>query len=234
MEKVKDVLSKFKDNLDGVIVDFKNRISEIEKEEEFIHVLSDLVNYSKSDSLLLPFYDETILSRVFERIFPLSNTELNKIKTAKYLIDACKDINKDKFPQYKEAVSDVEEINTKINSFYEKILSDDNLVSEKENLNSKVEKFSIVFDNIGEDKFNSLIEDIDSFEETIDSVSLSSEEINVLLNIAIRSNLEYLDSSGIVVNTVDNEIVEENNIIQDKISDLSNLLGDEQEVFYET
>jgi len=227
MEKVKDVLSKFKDNLDGVIVDYKNRISEIEKEEEFIHVLSDLVNYSKSDSLLLPFYDETILSRVFERVFPLSNTELNKIKTAKYLIDACKDINKDKFPQYKEAVSDVEEINTKINSFYEKILSDDNLVSEKENLNSKVEKFSIVFDNIGEDKFNSLIEDIDSFEETIDSVSLSSEEINVLLNIAIRSNLEYLDSSGIVVNTVDNEIVEENNIIQDKISDLSNLLGDE-------
>ena len=217
MENVKDVLSKFKDNLDGVIVDYKNKISEIEKEEDFIHVLSDLVNYSKSDSL----------SRVFERVFPLSSNELSKMKTAKYLIEACKDINKDKFPQYKEAVSDVEEINRKINSFYEKLLSDDNLSSEKDELNSKVDKFSIVFNNIGSEKFNGLIEDIDTFEETVNCSDLSDKEINVLLNIAIRSNLEYLDSNGIVVNDVDNEIVEENNIIQDKISDLSNLLGDE-------
>ena len=227
MENVKDILSKFKGNLDSVIVDYKNKISEIEKEEDFIHVLSDLVNYSKSDSLLLPFYDETILSRVFERVFPLSSNELSKMKTAKYLIEACKDINKDKFPQYKEAVTEVEEINKKINSFYEKLLSDDNLSSEKEELGSKVDKFSIVFNNIGEEKFNDLIEDIDTFEETVNCSDLSDKEINVLLNVAIRSNLEYLDSNGIVVNDVDNEIVEENNIIQDKISDLSNLLGDE-------
>ena len=80
MDSVKDIMSKFKDNLDKIIVDYKNKVSDIEKEEDFIQVLGDLINYSKSDSLLLPFYDETILSRVFERVFPLSNTEINKLK----------------------------------------------------------------------------------------------------------------------------------------------------------
>ena len=154
MDNVKDVLSEFKKNLDMIIVDYKNKISDIEKEEDFIQVLGDLVNYSKSDSLLLPFYDETILSRVFERVFPLSSTELNKLKAAKYLIDASKDVDKSHFPQYHDAVKDVEDINKKINKFYEKLLSNDDIKVEKEDAISKVERFTGIYDIIGDDKFN--------------------------------------------------------------------------------
>ena len=145
MDNVKDIMSKFKKNLDKIIVDYKNRISEIEKEEEFIQVLGDLVNYSKSDSLLLPFYDETILSRVFERVFPLSATELNKIKAAKYLIEASKDVDKGHFPQYHDAVKDVESINKKVNKFYEKLLSNDKMKVEKDETILKIENFRKLF-----------------------------------------------------------------------------------------
>ena len=231
MDNVKDLLSKFKESLDSIIVEYKDKVSDIEKEEDFIQVLSDLINYSKSDKLLLPFYDETILSRVFERVFPLSDTELKKIKTAKYLIDASKNVDTDSFPQYKEAISDVEEIDKKINSFYEKLLANDDLRNEKEEASLKIDKFSKIFDIIGEDKFVGLIEDVDSFAEAVDLCKLSKKDINLLLNVAIKSNLEYLDSNGIVVDNVDNDMADENSIIQDKISDLSNLLGDEQEVF---
>lgn len=232
MDSVKDIMSKFKDNLDKIIVDYKNKVSDIEKEEDFIQVLGDLVNYSKSDSLLLPFYDETILSRVFERVFPLSNTEINKLKTAKYLIDASKDIDKGHFPQYNECVKDVEDINKKVNKYYEKLLSNDKLKSDKEEFNLKVNNLSYIFDIIGENKFIGLIDNIDSFEDAINECDLSEEEINVILNVAIKSNLEFLDSNGVVLD-VDSEMKEENNIIQGKISDLSNLLENEQEVFME-
>ena len=226
MDSVKDIMSKFKDNLDKIIVDYKNKVSDIEKEEDFIQVLGDLINYSKSDSLLLPFYDETILSRVFERVFPLSNTEINKLKTAKYLIDASKDIDKGHFPQYNDCVKDVEDINKKVNKYYEKLLSNDKLKSDKEEFNSKVNNLSYIFDIIGENKFIGLIDNIDSFENAINECDLSEEEINVILNVAIKSNLEFLDSNGVVLD-VDSEMKEENNIIQGKISDLSNLLENE-------
>lgn len=226
MDSVKDIMSKFKDNLDKIIVDYKNKVSDIEKEEDFIQVLGDLVNYSKSDSLLLPFYDETILSRVFERVFPLSNTEVNKLKAAKYLIDASKDIDKGHFPQYNECVKDVEDINKKVNKYYEKLLSNDKLKSDKEEFNLKVNNLSYIFDIIGENKFIGLIDNIDSFENAINECDLSEEEINVILNVAIKSNLEFLDSNGVVLD-VDSEMKEENNIIQGKISDLSNLLENE-------
>ena len=229
MDNVKDVLSEFKKNLDMIIVDYKNKISDIEKEEDFIQVLGDLVNYSKSDSLLLPFYDETILSRVFERVFPLSSTELNKLKAAKYLIDASKDVDKSHFPQYHDAVKDVEDINKKINKFYEKLLSNDDIKVEKEDAISKVERFTGIYDIIGDDKFNGLVDDVDSFEEAINLCDISKEDINILLNVAIKSNLEYLDSNGVIIDNVEDidAMKEQNNVIQDKISDLSNLLGDE-------
>ena len=232
MDNVKDVMSKFKKNLDKIIVDYKNRISEIEKEEEFIQVLGDLVNYSKSDSLLLPFYDETILSRVFERVFPLSTTELNKIKAAKYLIEASKDVDKGHFPQYHDAVKDVESINKKVNKFYEKLLSNDKMKVEKDETILKIEKFSKILSIIGDDKFNGFIDDVDAFEEANNLCDMSKDDINIILNVAIKSNLEYLDSNGILIEDVQdiNDMKEQNNVIQDKISDLSNLLGDEQEV----
>ena len=235
MDNVKDVLSEFKKNLDMIIVDYKNKISDIEKEEDFIQVLGDLVNYSKSDSLLLPFYDETILSRVFERVFPLSSTELNKLKAAKYLIDASKDVDKSHFPQYHYAFNYVEYINKKINKFYEKLLSNDDIKVEKEDAISKVERFTGIYDIIGDDKFNGLVDDVDSFEEAINLCDISKEDINILLNVAIKSNLEYLDSNGVIIDNVEDidAMKEQNNVIQDKISDLSNLLGDEQEVFME-
>lgn len=229
MDNVKDVMSKFKKNLDKIIVDYKNRISEIEKEEEFIQVLGDLVNYSKSDSLLLPFYDETILSRVFERVFPLSTTELNKIKAAKYLIEASKDVDKGHFPQYHDAVKDVESINKKVNKFYEKLLSNDKMKVEKDETILKIEKFSKILSVIGDDKFNGFIDDVDAFEEANNLCDMSKDDINIILNVAIKSNLEYLDSNGILIEDVQdiNDMKEQNNVIQDKISDLSNLLGDE-------
>lgn len=229
MDNVKDIMSKFKKNLDKIIVDYKNRISEIEKEEEFIQVLGDLVNYSKSDSLLLPFYDETILSRVFERVFPLSTTELNKIKAAKYLIEASKDVDKGHFPQYHDAVKDVESINKKVNKFYEKLLSNDKMKVEKDETILKIEKFSKILSIIGDDKFNGFIDDVDAFEEANNLCDMSKDDINIILNVAIKSNLEYLDSNGILIDDVQdiNDMKEQNNVIQDKISDLSNLLGDE-------
>lgn len=229
MDNVKDIMSKFKKNLDKIIVDYKNRISEIEKEEEFIQVLGDLVNYSKSDSLLLPFYDETILSRVFERVFPLSTTELNKIKAAKYLIEASKDVDKGHFPQYHDAVKDVESINKKVNKFYEKLLSNDKMKVEKDETILKIEKFSKILSIIGDDKFNGFIDDVDAFEEANNLCDMSKDDINIILNVAIKSNLEYLDSNGILIEDVQdiNDMKEQNNVIQDKISDLSNLLGDE-------
>ena len=102
MDSVEEVLSKFKNGLEKVINNCKDSISDIEKEEEFIRNLGDLVNYSKSDCLLLPFYDETMLSRIFEKIFPLSTTEMNKIKTAKYLIEVSKSVDKENFQQYND------------------------------------------------------------------------------------------------------------------------------------
>ena len=227
MEDVMDLMSKFKSKLDDIIVEYKDKISDIEKEQDFIQVLGDLVNYSKSDCLLLPFYDVTILSRVFERIFPLSNTEMNKIKTAKYLFEASKDVDKSHFPQYNESVEDIKEIDKKINKYYDKLLSNDKLSSDKEEALLNVEKFSSIYDIIGDDKFTGLISNIDAFEEAIGLCKLSDEEVNILLNVAIKCNLEFLDSNGIVIDNVDSDMKEENSIFQDKISDLSNLLGDE-------
>lgn len=229
MENVTDIMSKFKNNLDNVIVDYKNKISDIEKEEDFIVTLGDLVNYSKSDCLLLPFYDETILSRVFERVFSLSSSEMSKIKSAKYLFEASKSVDKDNFPQYNESVKDVEVIYGKIAKYYDKLMSDDKLKKSKEEFSDNIEKYSKIFDIIFDDKFG-FIEDVDLFEETINLCNLSSSEINLILNFAIRCNLDYLDSNGLIVETDDSDIAdmkEQNNKFQVEIDDLSNLLSDE-------
>jgi len=224
------VLSKFKLDLEKIISEYKDKVSEIETEEEFIMTLGDVVNYSKSDCLLLPFYDEEILSKVFERVFPLSSNEMNKIKTAKYLIDASKTVDKGNFPQYNDSVKDLEQINSKLSSFYDKLLSNDELAKDKENYSLRIENFSKVYDCIGDDKFNHLIEDVDLFESIINECDLSKDEINLILNIAIKSNLEFLDSSGVIVDESVEEITnmkKQNDKFQDEISDLSNLLGEQ-------
>ena len=219
------IISKFKSNLDSIITDYKDKISHIEEEEDFIITLGDVVNYSKSDFLLLPFYDETILSRVFGRVFPLSNTEYNKIKTAKYLIDASDSVDKSHFPQYNDSVKDVESINKKLNKFYEKLLSDDKLKNDKEDFTNKIERYSSISNLIDEKGFTSFIEDVDLFEEVINLCELSNEEINVILNEAIKSNLVFLDSNGVIVDDDIDDMKKENSKIQSEISDLSNLLG---------
>ena len=229
MDNVMDILSKFKSSLDSVICDYKSKISEIEDEENFIMTLGDVVNYSKSDCLLLPFYDETILSKVFERVFPLSNVEFNKIKTAKYLIESSKSIDKSHFPQYNDSVKDVSDINEKLSEFYDKLLSNDKLKRDKDEYSSKVLSYSSIYDKILDDSFGSLIDDVPLFHEVIDSCDLSFEEINVILNVAIKSNLSYLDSNGVIVDD-DVDIVdmkEQNSVFIDEINDLSNLLSDE-------
>lgn len=228
MENVIEVLSKFRDKLDSIISDYKKKISEIEKEEEFIVTLGDVVNYCKSDHLLLPFYDETILSRVFERVFPLSNTEYNKLKAAKYLIESSKSVDKSHFPQYKGAVKDIDSLCGKLKKYYDKLLSNDDLMKDKEEFNSKVDSYSSIVSNIGENGFNSLIDNVDLFEDAINVCELSMEEVNDILNIAIRNNLEFLDSGGILVEDVDTDIKdmqEQNDKFKNEISDLNNLLG---------
>ena len=106
-------------------------------------------------------------------------------------------------------------------------MSNDELKSDKEEYNSKITSLSYIFDIIGDDKFIGLIEDVDSFQETINMCKLDAEEVNVILNVAIKSNLEFLDSNGVVIDNIDSDMMQENSIIQDKISDLSNLLGNE-------
>ena len=230
MENVLDIFSKFKQSLEDVIVVLKNNLSDIESEEDFIQTLGDVVNYSKSDYLLLPFYDETILARVFERVFPLSATELNKVKTLKYLIDSSKSIDVSHFPQYNETSKEVKRINDKLEKYYEKLLSDNNLQSEKFEVNSKIEQYSKMFDLIGEDGFNSLIDDVDLFEKCINECKLDIDDVNIILNVAIKDNLKYLDESGVISVDVHEDIADmkrQNDKIQDEISDLSNLLGNE-------
>lgn len=233
MESVINVLSKFKSNLDNILNDYNSKVSDIEQEEKFIQTLGDVVNYSKSDCLLLPFYDETILNRVLERVFPLSS-EKNKIKTAKYLIEASKKVDKEQFPQYNNAVKDLEEINTKLSEYYNNLLSDESLKNDKENYLNKIDSYESIINIIEDDNFTALIENIDILEETVKLCNLSNEEINELLNIAINSNLKYLDETGIIIND-DNDIINmknENDKIQEEIRDLSNLLGNDWEALW--
>ena len=227
MDDIKELMVKFRSCLDSCIGDYKSKISDIENQEDFIQLLGDLINYCKSDCMLLPFYDETILARVFERVFPLSNTEINKIKTAKYLVDACVNIDKSNFPQYNTAVLDVKDIFDKLNVYYENLLSDDSLVSNKESFSQIIRRLSSIYDLIGDYKFVGLISDIDCFEQAIDMCKLSDEDVSILLNVAIKSNLEYLDSNGVIIDNIDDELKNESSFIQDEISNLSSLLGDE-------
>lgn len=227
MESVMSVLSKFKTNLGNIINNYRDKIVEIEKEEEFINVLGDLVNYSKSDCLLLPFYDITILSRVFERVFPLSNNEIGKIKTAKYLIEASRDIDRSQFLQYNNAVQDLSVINNKIIDYYNGLLLNNNLSNEKENYSILIDKYTKIFDIIGEEEFIGLIDDIDLFHDVVMISNLSIEEIDLILDVAIKDNLRFLDNTGVISTEVDDEILimkEKNNKMQEAINDLSNLL----------
>lgn len=226
MESVIGVLSKFKNNLVNVINDYKIKIEEIEKEEEFIRTLGDLVNYSKSDCLLLPFYDMEILEVVFNRVFSFSNNEMNKIKTAKYLIEASKDVDKSQFLQYNNAVKDLEKINNKVIDYYNDLLSNNTLAADKDNYESLIHKYTLIVDNIGDDCFNGLIDDVDLFHDIIMDIDLSIDDINLILDIAIRDNLKYLDDTGVIC-TDDSDIInmkKMNSEMQEAISDLSNLL----------
>ena len=225
MDNVKDILSSFKSKLNDIILDYKNKVSEIEQEEAFNVVLSDFVNYCKSDILLLPFYDESILSNIFEKVFGSTDEEFSKIKTAKYLIEACKSIDKSNFSQYNDAIDGIEEMYNSIKSFYEKRLHDSSLASNKEKYSKYIDDYSIVYDLIGDDKFNSLIEDVDLFERAIDDCELSLEDISVLLSTAIVSNLSYLDGNGVV--SVNNDNFIDNSLLESNIQDLSNLLGEQ-------
>lgn len=230
MESVVEVLSVFKDKLNVIINDLNESLSNIEKEEEFIQVLGDLVNYCKSDYMLLPFYDETILSRVFERVFPLPESFMKKIKTAAYLIEASKSIDKSNFLQYNNSVDDIKSINEKLSSYYDDLLSNDTLKSDKENVSNKISLYSSFYDIIGDDCFTALISDVDLFKEIVDLCKLDDNSVNILLNVAIKCNLGFLDSTGIVVEEDDSSITNmknDNRKMQEEIKNLSNLLGNE-------
>jgi len=227
MESVTSVLSKFKINLGNIINDYRDKISEIEIEEDFIRLLGDLVNYSKSDCLLLPFYDITILSRIFERVFPLSSNEIGKIKTAKYLIESSRDIDKSQFLQYNNAVKDINVINNKIIDYYNDLMSNNNLSADKENYISLIDKYSTIYDIIGEDGFTGLIEDTDLFQDVVMICDLTLDDVEKILDMAIKDNLKYLDENGVICDDADDEILvmkEKNTEIQEAINDLSNLL----------
>lgn len=229
MDSVRGVLSKLKRGLDSIVDEYKKSVSDIEKEEEFIQVLGDVVNYSKSDCLLLPFYDETILSGVIERLFP-SSSYMKKIKTAKYLIDASKSVDKSNFLQYNNAVKDMEEINDKLIKIYDDMLSNDKLKSDKENYLNKINLYSDFSVIISDDEFSSMISDIDLFEEIVGLCNFKDEELNILLNCAIKSNLKYLDSNGIISSDVHSDIAEmknDNDKMQEEINNLSVLLEEE-------
>ena len=229
MDSVRDILSNLCDNLSNVINDYKDSISKIEEEEKFIQVLGDVVNYCKSDCLLLPFYDESILYDVLEHVFPSGN-EIKKVKTAKYLINASKSVDKENFLQYNDSVKDLEKICKKLNSEYEKKLSNNKLKTDKDEYNNKISEYSDFLNIVGEEEFSGLISDIDLFQEIVDLCEFSDEQVDILLTLAIKCNLNFLDNNGIVVDEVHSDIVDmknENNKMQEEIKNLSNLLGNE-------
>ncbi len=229
MNSVSDILSSLRDKLNNVISEYNDSISKIEEDEKFIQVLGDVVNYCKSDCLLLPFYDESILNDVIDHIFPSGN-EIKKIKTAKYLIEASKSVDKEKFLQYNDSVKDLEKICKKLNSEYEKMLSNEKLKTDKKNFNNKISEYTSFLNIVGDDEFSGLISDIDLFQEIIDLCKFSDEEIDSLLSLAIKCNLKYLDDNGIIVDDVHSDIVDmknENDKMQEEIKNLSDLLGNE-------
>jgi hypothetical protein len=229
MDSVRGVLSKLKRGLDSVIDEYKKSVSDIEKEEDFIQILGDVVNYSKSDCLLLPFYDETILSRVFDRLFP-SSSYMKKLKTARYLIDASKSVDKSNFLQYNNAVKDLEEINGKLIKIYDEMLSNDKLKTDKENYLNKINLYSDFVVTISDDEFTAIISDIDLFQEMVELCNFKEDELNILLSCAIKCNLKFLDSNGVITTEVHSDIADmksDNDKMQEEINNLSDLLETE-------
>lgn len=229
MDSVRGVLSKLKRGLDSVIDEYKKSVSDIEKEEDFIQILGDVVNYSKSDCLLLPFYDETILSRVFDRLFP-SSSYMKKLKTARYLIDASKSVDKSNFLQYNNSVKDLEEINGKLIKIYDEMLSNDKLKTDKENYLNKINLYSDFVVTISDDEFTAIISDIDLFQEMVELCNFKDEELNILLSCAIKCNLKFLDSNGVITTEVHSDIADmksDNDKMQEEINNLSDLLETE-------
>lgn len=228
MNSVKDLFSKLRSILEDIISDCRKKVTDIEIEENFIKILGDFVEYCESDILLLPFYDEEILVKIFERIFPLSSTELNKIKVAKYLIEASNSVDKSHFSQYNDSVKNVNDIYDVICKFYKDLSSNEKLESDKNGFVSKIDDYTKIFDMIGEDSFVSFIDDIDLFENVLNSCDLSLDEINIILNVAIRDNLSFLDLNGVKVQDVDDDIKNmkiQNDDFKNEINSLNNLLG---------
>ena len=224
MSNVNDILASFKSSLYNIISDYKDKVIEIEQEEEFNVVLSDFVNYCESDILLLPFYDVSILEKIFERVFDSVDDEFSKIKTARYLIEASKSVDKSHFSQYNDAVDSIKDMYSTIRDFYEKRLHDSSLASDREEYSSIINDYSIIYGLIGDDMFNALIEDVDLFERAINGCELSLEDVSVLLSTAIVSNLAYLDGNGVV--SINNEYFIDNSLLESNIQDLNNLLGE--------
>lgn len=225
MSNVNDILASFKSSLYNIISDYKDKVIEIEQEEEFNVVLSDFVNYCESDILLLPFYDVSILEKIFERVFDSVDDEFSKIKTARYLIEASKSVDKSHFSQYNDAVDSIKDMYSTIRDFYEKRLHDSSLASDREEYSSIINDYSIIYGLIGDDMFNALIEDVDLFERAINGCELSLEDVSVLLSTAIVSNLAYLDGNGVV--SINNEYFIDNSLLESNIQDLNNLLGEQ-------
>jgi hypothetical protein len=68
------------------------------------------------------------------------------------------------------------------------------------------------------------------FEEIVDLCNLKDEELNILLNCAIKSNLKYLDSNGVITTEVHSDIADmknDNDKMQEEINNLSVLLEEE-------
>lgn len=226
MDNVKELLSRYKSSLDNFICDYKNKVASIEEEENYIKLLGDVVSSCESDILLLPFYDEEVLSDVFKHVFSLSTSEFSKIKTAKYLIEASKNVDRDSFLQYKNAVKDVEKIYDRLKKNYKKLSKDDKLVLDKKNYLSKIDEYSSISLIIGDDSFSKLIDNVVLFKETLYLCDFNVDEIDLILSTAIKSNLVFLDSGVVSLSGKDEStsMKEQSDIIQNKISDLSNLL----------
>ena len=132
--------------------------------------------------------------------------------------------------QYNNSIDDLKGINEKLCSYYDDLLANDSLSTEKNDINNKLDVYTSIYNSVGDDSFTSLISDVDSFKEIIDLCDLSDEHVSIILNVAIKCNLSFLDSNGIVIDDVDSDIVDmknDNQKMQEEIKSLSNLLGSE-------
>ena len=110
------------------------------------------------------------------------------------------------------------------------MLSNDKLKTDKENYLNKINLYSDFAVTISDDEFTAIISDIDLFQEIVELCNLKDEELNILLSCAIKCNLKFLDSNGVIATEVHSDIADmksDNNKIQEEINNLSDLLETE-------